>query len=158
MFSTSVVQKCALFLTSCGCCCFFSFAERPNAPSRVQLVRANTNSLEVSWGAVSTADTYLLQLQKYDIPSATAATSPALSAAPSLPGNSPKSPAAATAAPSAQSLPQSGITFIPQAASPTASLTPGSPLAASTARGPGTGLFNEFFLYKFLCLPLLKKN
>ncbi|KAL0181153.1 hypothetical protein M9458_023559, partial [Cirrhinus mrigala] len=77
----------------------------------VQLVRANTNSLEVSWGAVSTADMYLLQLQKYDIPSATAATSPALNAAPSLPGNSPKSPAAAAAAPSAQSLPQSCFSY-----------------------------------------------
>lgn len=123
----------------------FFFAERPNPPSRVQLVRANTNSLEVSWGAVSTADMYLLQLQKYDIPTATAATSPALNAAPSLPGNSPKSPAPAAAAPSAQSLPHSGITFVPQAASPTASVLPtmpSSPLAASTARGPGTDLLN----------------
>ncbi|XP_056590129.1 host cell factor 1a [Triplophysa dalaica] len=120
-------------------CCkdlWYLETERPNAPSRVQLVRANTNSLEVSWGAVSTADTYLLQLQKYDIPTATAATSPALGAASSLPGNSPRSPAPAAAAPSAQNLPQSGITLIPQAASPTASVTPGSPLAASTARGP----------------------
>ncbi|XP_073681548.1 host cell factor 1a [Garra rufa] len=123
-------------------CCkdlWYLETERPNPPSRVQLVRANTNSLEVSWGAVSTADMYLLQLQKYDIPSATAATSPALNAAPSLPGNSPKSPAPAAAAPSAQSLPQSGITLVPQAASPTASIlpsTPASPVAASTARGP----------------------
>uniref|UniRef100_A0A673HQY2 Host cell factor 1 n=1 Tax=Sinocyclocheilus rhinocerous TaxID=307959 RepID=A0A673HQY2_9TELE len=123
-------------------CCkdlWYLETERPNPPSRVQLVRANTNSLEVSWGAVSTADMYLLQLQKYDIPSATAATSPALNTAPSLPGNSPKSPAPAAAAPSAQSLPQSGITLVPQAASPTASVlpsTPASPVAASTARGP----------------------
>uniref|UniRef100_A0A673GYW9 Host cell factor 1-like n=1 Tax=Sinocyclocheilus rhinocerous TaxID=307959 RepID=A0A673GYW9_9TELE len=123
-------------------CCkdlWYLETERPNPPSRVQLVRANTNSLEVSWGAVSTSDMYLLQLQKYDIPSATAATSPALNAVPSLPGNSPKSPAPAAAAPSAQSLPQSGITFVPQSASPTASVlpsTPASPVAASTARGP----------------------
>lgn len=82
--------------------------ERPHAPARVQLVRANTNSLEVSWGAVSTADTYLLQLQKYDIPATPAAASPAMSATPSLPVNSPKSPAPAAAAPSAQSLPQTG--------------------------------------------------
>ncbi|XP_042590045.1 host cell factor 1a isoform X2 [Cyprinus carpio] len=119
-------------------CCkdlWYLETERPNPPSRVQLVRANTNSLEVSWGAVSTADMYLLQLQKYDIPSATAATSPALNAAPSLPGNSPKSPAPAAAAPSAQSLPQSGITLVPQAASVLPS-TPASPVAASTARGP----------------------
>lgn len=117
--------------------------EKPHAPSRVQLVRANTNSLEVSWGAVPTADTYLLQLQKYDIPSATAATSPSLNSATSLPSNSPRSPAPASAAPAAQSLPQTGITLVPQASSPTASglpvlpNMPGSPLAASTARGPG---------------------
>lgn len=83
-------------------------AERPHAPARVQLVRANTNSLEVSWGAVSTADTYLLQLQKYDIPATPAAASPATSATPSQPINSPKSPALAAAAPSAQSLPHAG--------------------------------------------------
>lgn len=86
--------------------------ERPHAPARVQLVRANTNSLEVSWGAVSTADTYLLQLQKYDIPATPAAASPAMSATPSQPLNSPKSPVPAAAAPSAQSLPQTGITIL----------------------------------------------
>uniref|UniRef100_A0AAY4CXU8 Host cell factor 1 n=1 Tax=Denticeps clupeoides TaxID=299321 RepID=A0AAY4CXU8_9TELE len=83
-------------------CCkdlWYLETERPNAPSRVQLVRANTNSLEVSWGAVSTADTYLLQLQKYDIPSATAATSPSVNATPSIPASAPKSPAPAAAAP-----------------------------------------------------------
>ncbi|KAJ8265101.1 hypothetical protein COCON_G00142000 [Conger conger] len=119
-------------------CCkdlWYLETERPPAPSRVQLVRANTNSLEVSWGAVPTADSYLLQLQKYDIPAAAAATSPALNATPSLPGNSPKSPAPAAAAPSAQTLPLSGITLVPQVGSPTTSM-PGSPLAASTARGP----------------------
>lgn len=89
-------------------CCPMRLPERPHAPARVQLVRANTNSLEVSWGAVSTADTYLLQLQKYDIPATPAAASPAMSATPSLPVNSPKSPAPAAAAPSAQSLPQTG--------------------------------------------------
>lgn len=83
--------------------------ERPHAPARVQLVRANTNSLEVSWGAVSTADTYLLQLQKYDIPATPAAASPAMSTTPSLPVNSPRSPALAAAAPSVHSLQQTGI-------------------------------------------------
>lgn len=87
--------------------------ERPHAPARVQLVRANTNSLEVSWGAVSTADTYLLQLQKYDIPATPAAASPVTSATPSQPVNSPKSPAPAAAAPSAQSLPQTGKPQLP---------------------------------------------
>lgn len=48
-------------------CCLL-FIEKPPAPSRVQLVRASTNALEVCWGAVPTADAYLLQLQKYDLP------------------------------------------------------------------------------------------
>ncbi|XP_037623208.1 host cell factor 1a isoform X3 [Sebastes umbrosus] len=93
-------------------CCkdlWYLETERPHAPARVQLVRANTNSLEVSWGAVSTADTYLLQLQKYDIPATPAAASPTMSATHVQPLNSPKSPALAVAAPSAQSLPQTAI-------------------------------------------------
>ncbi|TDH14606.1 hypothetical protein EPR50_G00043890 [Perca flavescens] len=91
-------------------CCkdlWYLETERPHAPARVQLVRANTNSLEVSWGAVSTADTYLLQLQKYDIPATPA--SPAMSATPVQPVNSPKSPSPAVAALSAQSLPQTAV-------------------------------------------------
>ncbi|NXY81708.1 HCFC1 factor, partial [Alcedo cyanopectus] len=69
-------------------CCkdlWYLETERPPAPARVQLVRANTTSLEVSWGAVPTADSYLLQLQKYEIP---AAASPA----PAAPVPSPSQP------------------------------------------------------------------
>lgn len=93
-------------------CCkdlWYLETERPHAPARVQLVRANTNSLEVSWGAVSTADTYLLQLQKYDIPATPATASPVMSASPVQPLNSPKSPALAVAALSAQSLTQTAV-------------------------------------------------
>ncbi|XP_058873052.1 host cell factor 1-like [Acipenser ruthenus] len=123
-------------------CCkdlWYLETEKPPAPSRVQLVRANTNSLEVSWGAVPTADSYLLQLQKYDIPAAAAATSPVLNPVSSLPASHPKSPAPAA---SAQSLPHSGVTLLPQAGSPSPSglpvlpTMPGSPLGAATARGP----------------------
>lgn len=49
---------------------WFLETEKPPAPSRVQLVRASTNTLEVCWGSVPTADAYLLQLQKYDLPPA----------------------------------------------------------------------------------------
>ncbi|NP_001122009.1 host cell factor 1b isoform X1 [Danio rerio] len=118
-------------------CCkdlWYLETDRPQPPSRVQLVRANTNSLEVSWGAVPTADTYLLQLQKYDIPAATAATSPTVNPMPSVPVNSPKSPVPAAAAPAAQSMPLSGVTLVPQVPSPTTAM-PTSPLAASP-RGP----------------------
>ncbi len=123
--------------------------ERPHAPARVQLVRANTNSLEVSWGAVSTADTYLLQLQKYDIPATPAAASPAMSATPSQPVNSPKSPAPAAAAPSAQSLPQTGTTQVTHDSS-----FPNSPMliiatipGSSTAAKPLHIKFNHLFPY-----------
>nr|XP_033778298.1 host cell factor 1 isoform X2 [Geotrypetes seraphini] len=134
-------------------CCkdlWYLETEKPPAPARVQLVRANTNSLEVSWGSVPTADTYLLQLQKYDIPTAaTAAMSPAINPVPSVPVNPPKSPAPAAAAPaSIQPLTQAtGITLLPQAAVPTIPTTaaaaatiqvlptvPGSPLSVSAAR------------------------
>ncbi len=57
----SLVQVCFKDL-------WFLETEKPPAPSRVQLVRASTNTLEVCWGAVPTADAYLLQLQKYDMP------------------------------------------------------------------------------------------
>ncbi|KAL8594888.1 hypothetical protein ACOMHN_038451 [Nucella lapillus] len=62
---------------------WFLETEKPPAPSRVQLVRASTNTLEVCWGAVNTADAYLLQLQKYDLPpSQTPATTAAGAVAP----------------------------------------------------------------------------
>ncbi|XP_021107933.1 host cell factor 1 isoform X2 [Heterocephalus glaber] len=126
-------------------CCkdlWYLETEKPPSPARVQLVRANTNSLEVSWGAVATADSYLLQLQKYDIP-ATAATaaSPTPNPVPSVPANPPKSPAPAAAAPAVQPLTQVGITLLPQAASAPPTTTtiqvlptvPGSSIAVPTA-------------------------
>ncbi|XP_042261822.1 host cell factor 1a isoform X3 [Thunnus albacares] len=128
-------------------CCkdlWYLETERPHAPARVQLVRANTNSLEVSWGAVSTADTYLLQLQKYDIPATPAAASPVMSATPSQPVNSPKSPAPAAAAPSAQSLPQTAVLKVAaqQAATGTSVVTvrpsqPGKSPVTVTSLPPG---------------------
>lgn len=52
---------------------WFLETEKPPAPTRVQLVRASTNTLEVCWGSVPTADAYLLQLQKYEVPPTTSA-------------------------------------------------------------------------------------
>uniref|UniRef100_UPI00398F1460 host cell factor 1-like n=1 Tax=Pristiophorus japonicus TaxID=55135 RepID=UPI00398F1460 len=111
-------------------CCkdlWYLETERPPAPTRVQLVRANTSSLEVSWGSVPTADSYLLQLQKYDIPAAAAATSPALHPLPSVPAGQPKSPAPASAAPSPQ---QVGISLLPQQG---AAVPCSAPVAAAAA-------------------------
>ncbi|GAB6029897.1 Host cell factor 1 [Chamberlinius hualienensis] len=51
-------------------CCkdlWFLESEKPGAPSRVQLVRASTNSLEVCWGQVLSSDGFILQLQKYEM-------------------------------------------------------------------------------------------
>ncbi|XP_066473703.1 host cell factor 1 isoform X2 [Tiliqua scincoides] len=113
-------------------CCkdlWYLETEKPLSPSRVQLVRANTNSLEVSWGSVPTADTYLLQLQKYDIP---AATSPAANPVPSVPVNPPKSPAPAAAAPTVQPLAQMGITLLPQAAAAGAASVAAAPAPPTT--------------------------
>uniref|UniRef100_A0A672MH26 Host cell factor 1 n=1 Tax=Sinocyclocheilus grahami TaxID=75366 RepID=A0A672MH26_SINGR len=144
-------------------CCkdlWYLETDRPQPPSRVQLVRANTNSLEVSWGAVPTADTYLLQLQKYDIPAATAATSPTVNPTPSLPINSPKSPALAAAAPAAQSLPLSGVTMDDSGAIPDYSqmkkieLSPGTAYKFRVAgiNACGRGTFSEVSAFK-TCLP-----
>lgn len=84
-------------------CCkdlWYLETEKPPAPSRVQLVRASTTTLEVCWGSVPTADAYLLQLQKYELPPTPPATpvkaqfTPSGSASPALmktpvPGGSP---------------------------------------------------------------------
>ncbi|XP_061779867.2 host cell factor 1a [Nerophis lumbriciformis] len=127
-------------------CCkdlWYLETERPHAPARVQLVRANTNSLEVSWGAVSTADTYLLQLQKYDIPATPAAASPAMSTTPTQPLNSPRSPALAVAAPSPQSLTQSAVLKVAQQSATGASVVtvrpsqPGKSPVTVTSLPPG---------------------
>lgn len=136
---------------------YFFFSEKPPAPARVQLVRANTNSLEVSWGSVSTADSYLLQLQKYDIPAAAAAMSPA-NPVPSVPVNPPKSPAPAAAAPSVHPVAHTGITLVPQAASmpPTTIQVlpsiPGSPIAVSAAQRPQSMFPTEIYLFSLVWL------
>lgn len=54
-------------------CCkdlWYLESDRPAAPGRVQLVRAMTNSLEVNWSATPNADSYLLQIDKYEMPPA----------------------------------------------------------------------------------------
>lgn len=91
---------------------------------------------------MATADSYLLQLQKYDIPATAAtATSPTPNPVPSVPANPPKSPAPAAAAPAVQPLTQVGITLLPQAAAAPPTTTtiqvlppvPGSSISVPTA-------------------------
>ncbi|XP_072928090.1 host cell factor 1-like isoform X1 [Hemitrygon akajei] len=131
-------------------CCkdlWYLETEKPPAPGKVQLVRASTNSLEVSWGAVPTADSYLLQLQKYDVPATTAAAVTPLTNSAIRPSSS---PAPAATAPASSSPAQSGIRIVTQAAATpgtqTAPLTPAVtspavlriPAAVATPRTPGT--------------------
>lgn len=57
-------------------CCndlWFLETEKPVAPARIQLVRAGTNSLELLWTNVTSADNYLLQIQPYHLAAAAAA-------------------------------------------------------------------------------------
>ncbi|XP_072776384.1 host cell factor 1 isoform X2 [Taeniopygia guttata] len=123
-------------------CCkdlWYLETERPPAPGRVQLVRANTTSLEVSWGAVPTADSYLLQLQKYELPAA-----PAPPPVPSVPANPPKSPAPAAPAPppAPPALPQLGgvgLTLLPPAPPNPPGVTAAAAAAAGTAGTGGGG-------------------
>uniref|UniRef100_A0A4W3K701 Host cell factor C1 n=1 Tax=Callorhinchus milii TaxID=7868 RepID=A0A4W3K701_CALMI len=93
-------------------CCkdlWYLETEKPPAPGKVQLVRASTNSLEVSWGSLPTADVYLLQLQKYDVPTATAAMTPLSNSATSASFRPSVSPAPAASAPPSPSPVQPGI-------------------------------------------------
>ena len=88
-------------------CCkdlWFLETEKPPAPGRVQLVRASTNSLEVCWGVVPTAEAYLLQIQKYEVPLAGA--TPASTAEPA----SPAPAATTTSAPTTPSSPTKAAT------------------------------------------------
>ena len=54
-------------------CCnilWFLETEIPPAPTRVQLVRAGTTSLELQWTSIPSVDCYLLQIQQYNLPAA----------------------------------------------------------------------------------------
>ena len=53
-------------------CCkdlWFLETEVPSAPGKIQLIKPTTNSLEVSWTPVPTAESYLLQVQKIEFDS-----------------------------------------------------------------------------------------
>ncbi|KAJ8914754.1 hypothetical protein NQ315_013257, partial [Exocentrus adspersus] len=62
-------------------CCkdlWYLEVDKPPAPSRVSLVKAATHSLEVNWTGSPSVQTYILQIQKYDLPPPpAAATKPA---------------------------------------------------------------------------------
>ncbi|KAL3290269.1 hypothetical protein HHI36_023619 [Cryptolaemus montrouzieri] len=70
-------------------CCkdlWYLEVDKPPAPNRVSLVKAATHSLEVNWSATPSGQTYILQIQKYELPpSATAAAKPAAPPQPNVP-------------------------------------------------------------------------
>ncbi|XP_022240163.1 host cell factor 1-like isoform X3 [Limulus polyphemus] len=102
-------------------CCkdlWYLETEKPPLPSRVQLVRASTTTLEVCWGSVPTADAYLLQLQKYDMPPVTSVSAASVSQASTTQAAHPLS--AMTTTPSSQPL--------PSPSTPTTPTTPTTPV------------------------------
>ncbi|XP_077488154.1 host cell factor isoform X3 [Amblyomma americanum] len=113
-------------------CCkdlWYLETEKPPPPSRVQLVRASTATLEVCWGAVPTADAYLLQLQRYDVPpTSTVPPPPVAPAAPVAP------PAPATPVAPA---PVAAATPTPAVAPPIASPKIITPTQLRPVRTPG---------------------
>ncbi|CAD6244143.1 GSCOCG00013267001-RA-CDS [Cotesia congregata] len=105
-------------------CCkdlWFLEVSKPPAPSRVQLVRASTNSLEVNWTPTPSAQYYILQIQKYDMPPATA----------SFPAAS--MPAAATATPAPPAITSAPT---PTPAVPTPAVHPPTPISTPIQAPP----------------------
>ena len=89
---------------------WFLETEKPPPPTRVQLVRASTNTLEVCWGSVPTADAYLLQLQKYDVPNTAAAAGDG--ATPGTPSVKPTTPTVRQMVPGQQLMPQGTPSYV----------------------------------------------
>ncbi|KAM4571253.1 LOW QUALITY PROTEIN: host cell factor 1b [Fundulus diaphanus] len=126
-------------------CCkdlWYLETECPVAPSRVQLVRANTTSLEVSWGPSKTADTYLLQLQKYDIPGTPASGSAAAASASTshavlVPGVVPSSCASAPGLPSAASTKSAAVLKMATAKPPSTMATLPAGVRVTVPAQPG---------------------
>lgn len=122
-------------------CCkdlWFLETEKPAAPTRVQLVRAATNSLEVSWGAVSTADSYVLQIQKYDMPPSTNSNASAHPPGIPLAASQPMAVAAASSAPQTTT-PKVSKVYANAAKVSAPNAAPGA-TAAAASNQPGSNL------------------
>ncbi|KAG0412716.1 hypothetical protein HPB47_010106 [Ixodes persulcatus] len=131
-------------------CCkdlWYLETEKPPPPTRVQLVRASTATLEVCWGSVPTADAYLLQLQRYDVPPTSAV--PPMAAAPPATPVAPAAPVTPVAAAPVAPVPVTPTRPTPVAVSPVVTprvVTPmaatqhvlRTPMAAQAIRAPGT--------------------
>ncbi|XP_034936133.1 host cell factor [Chelonus insularis] len=112
-------------------CCkdlWYLEVSKPPAPPRVQLVRASTNSLELSWTPTPSAQYYILQIQKYDMPPSTGPF-PAATPASTTPVVPPVTTPAITPAPTAEKIP---VTTTPIQASTPVPTTPTLPLPTPT--------------------------
>ncbi|XP_068222456.1 host cell factor 2 isoform X1 [Palaemon carinicauda] len=112
----------------------------PGSPGRVQLVRASTTTLEVCWGSTPTADAYLLQIQKYDIPTPVTTV-----ATPTTPTSSPATPSI-PASPANKPITLTQTVLRPSTPGAITSMTPTSPQTVRAAGGnivrvrtPGAG-------------------
>ncbi|XP_015439620.1 PREDICTED: host cell factor 1 isoform X2 [Dufourea novaeangliae] len=112
-------------------CCkdlWYLEVSKPSAPSRVQLVRASTQTLEVSWTATPSAQYYILQIQKYDMPPATTGTFPTVN----TPTNTVPTPAPAVVTPATVPVTSPPITTV--AALPSTTTTARPTLAQTPVR------------------------
>ncbi|CAN8018795.1 unnamed protein product, partial [Ixodes persulcatus] len=113
-------------------CCkdlWYLETEKPPPPTRVQLVRASTATLEVCWGSVPTADAYLLQLQRYDVPPTSAV--PPMAAAPPATPVAPAAPVTPVAAAPVAPVPVTPTRPTPVAVSPVVTPRVVTPMAAT---------------------------
>ncbi|KAG1669993.1 Host cell factor 1 [Nymphon striatum] len=126
-------------------CCkdlWFLETEKPPGPTRVQLVRASTHTLEVCWGAVATAESYLLQLQKYAMPPATAlAAGPVGSATSNTSTAATPKAVAATSAPGTPATSTSSASLV-KPATPAMAVTPSTPSSPSVSSPAATTASN----------------
>ncbi|KAB0801371.1 hypothetical protein PPYR_05725 [Photinus pyralis] len=104
-------------------CCkdlWYLEVDKPQTPGRVSLVKAGTHSLEVNWSGTPSIQTYMLQIQKYDLPAGSASK-------PTIPQ---------TSAPSLMASPKAGV-VTPLMVAPSPVVPPvqiSSPLSGTTPR------------------------
>ncbi|ENN76877.1 hypothetical protein D910_11910 [Dendroctonus ponderosae] len=99
-------------------CCkdlWFLEVDRPPAPSRVSLVKAGTHSLEVNWTGSPSVQSYVLQIQKYDLPPAMLQTPKPAASHPSQAQlmNSPKAAQSVPGSPPVMSIQQAKTSVTP---------------------------------------------
>ncbi|XP_076761292.1 host cell factor isoform X3 [Xylocopa sonorina] len=107
---------------------------KPSAPSKLNLVRASLQALEIQWTPVPSAQYYVLQIQKCK-PSATTGTFPAVSTPASTPATPTTTSAMVTlATDSATSSPVTAVPELPQTPTPVRpSIPPQTPVRVQSA-------------------------